>query len=154
MKIIRKAIYPSPCSLLFLPFLLSFSVWLSAFLSLSLSLRFFFSVVLPYYFIHTLNGNRVPVPDERLVLSLMEIAERSLDTEIVRMVITYSITLIILIISYFKIAMCHLVAVSLLLVIRYSLKCPLFYFYTTLNCYGSFSKIYVLMQRKVFSDFS
>lgn len=104
MKIIRKAIYPSPCSLLFLPFFLSFVLRLGfAFLPLSLSPSLFFSVfVLPYYFIHTLNGNRVPVPDERLVLSLMEIAERSLDTATVRVVITYSITLIILIISYFK----------------------------------------------------
>lgn len=84
MKIIRKAIYPSPCSLLFLPFLLSFSV----------RLRFSFSPpplspVVPYYFIHTLNWNRILVPDERLVLSLMEIAERSLDAAIVWIVITY-----------------------------------------------------------------
>jgi len=120
MKIIRKAIYPSPCSLLFLPFLLSLPLpppapaplsyrclRPSLSLSLSLSLSPLLSVVLPYYFIHTLNGNRVPVLDERLVPSLMEISERSLDAEIVRIVITYCTALIILITFVFSNVTCR-----------------------------------------------
>lgn len=77
MKIIRKAIYPSPCSLPFLPFLLALFAGSASRLSLAPSLPpspafpllslYPVVVVFPYYFIHTLNGNRVPVSDERLV---------------------------------------------------------------------------------------
>lgn len=57
----------------------------------SLSLYLFLSlpVVSPYYFIHILNRNHIPVPDERLAPSLMEIAKCSLDATIARIVITY-----------------------------------------------------------------
>lgn len=86
MKIRRKAIYPSPCSffLSFLTLLIGIHSSLSLSSSLLRALSPFplylllsstvlvspFSVVLPHYFIHTLNGNRVLVPDERLVPSL------------------------------------------------------------------------------------
>lgn len=61
MKIIRKAIYPSPCSLLFLPFLLSFFVFGSVSPSLSRLLFFPQSSLITLY-IHWMGIAFSPLP--------------------------------------------------------------------------------------------